>query len=97
MEFQSKQFILGKEKFPAWFDEQVAKGRAKVNYDDDNDLINVTVYTPTKTVVALPEDTIMLLKSGLTVIKKEAAKKARLPGYGNNKGPEKQPTTKETI
>ena len=73
--FQIKSFIIGKEKIPTWFNDEVSKCRAKINYDEDGGLTNVIIYSPTKQLFANEGDTIMLLKSGLTVIKKEQAKK----------------------
>ena len=76
MAFQNKQFVFGKDKIPTWFNEEAGKGRAKFNYDDDNDdVVSVTVYTPTQTLIAKPGDVIMLLKSGLAVITGDKAKK----------------------
>lgn len=84
MAFQNKSFVLGKEKVPGWFEEETSAGRAKVNYDD-GELIDVTVYTPTGTKVAKLGDTIMLLKSGLSVITASEAKK-----YGVSTGKVKE-------
>lgn len=84
MAFQNKQFVFGKDKVPTWFNEEADKGRAKFNYDDD-DVVSVTVYTPTKTLIAKPGDVIMLLKSGLAVITGDKAKK-----YGVVKTAEKK-------
>ena len=46
--FQIKSFIIGKEKIPTWFNDEVSKCRAKINYDEDGDLTNVIIYSPTK-------------------------------------------------
>lgn len=70
-----KEFVLGKGKMPDWFNEKCAQGRARVEYDDEHNLIGVTVHMPTKTVFAEVGDSIMLVKSGLQVIPKEKAKK----------------------
>lgn len=74
MAFQVKSFVLGKDKVPTWFNDEMAKGRAKANYTDD-ELTSVSVFVPTKTLIANIGDTIMMLKSGLTVIPAEKAKK----------------------
>lgn len=72
MAFEVKTFVFG-TKTPEWFDENAKSGRVKINYDDEGEILNATVYTPTKTLIAEIGDTIMLLKSGLTVIKKDKA------------------------
>ena len=66
--FQSKRFILGKDKSPEWFSNECSKGRAKMVYDDDGELNKVVVYSSPNNYEALPGDTIILLKSGLAVI-----------------------------
>lgn len=71
----AKQFIVGKEDYPAWFREQASKGRVRLNYDDDNVLKDITVYGPTKNYIAKPGDVIIMLKSGLAVIDKKSAVK----------------------
>lgn len=71
----SLKFVLGKDKMPVWFNDETAMGRAKVNLDDDRKVVSVTIYTPTKTLTALPGDIIMKLKSGMSVIPKEKAVK----------------------
>lgn len=76
--FENKQFTLGKDKFPTWFEDECSKGKARVVYDDEGDLVNVTVYSATKNYVAVEGDTIMLLKSGLAVIPKEQAVKYKV-------------------
>lgn len=74
-EFKIKSFVVGKEKFPIWFNDEAVKGRARVNKDDDGDIVNVIVYGIARQMEAVPGDTIMLLKTGLTVVKQEQAKK----------------------
>lgn len=71
----SLKFVLGKDKMPVWFNDETARGRAKVNMDDDRNVVSVTIYTPTKTLTALPGDVIMKLKSGMSVVPKEKAVK----------------------
>lgn len=71
----SLKFVLGKDKMPVWFNDETARGRAKVNLDEDRKVVSVTIYTPTKTLTALPGDIIMKLKSGMSVIPKEKAVK----------------------
>lgn len=71
----SLKFVLGKDKMPVWFNDETARGRAKVNLDEDRNIVSVTIYTPTRTLTALPGDIIMKLKSGMSVIPKEKAVK----------------------
>lgn len=73
-----KDFVLGKGKIPNWFNEQCEKGRAKINYDDESNIINATIHTPTKSIKAKIGDSIMLAKSGLQVVPKEKAIKYRI-------------------
>ena len=63
-----KRFMLGQEDYPEWFRDLAKKGRAQINVDEDEKLESVTIYTPTKTYVALPGDIIILAKAGVTVI-----------------------------
>lgn len=70
-----KKFIVGSEKFPVWFNEEAAKGRLKLNYDEEGILQTITVYSPLKTTLAKKGDVIMLLKSGLQVISSKDAVK----------------------
>lgn len=71
----SLKFVLGKDKMPVWFNDETARGRAKVNMDDDRNVVSVTIYTPTRTLTALPGDVIMKLKSGMSVIPNDKAVK----------------------
>lgn len=71
----SLKFVLGKDKMPVWFNDETARGRAKVNLDEDRNIVSVTIYTPTRTLTALPGDVIMKLKSGMSVIPKDKAVK----------------------
>lgn len=71
----SLKFVLGKDKMPVWFNDETARGRAKVNLDEDRNIVSVTIYTPTRTLTALPGDVIMKLKSGMSVIPNDKAVK----------------------
>ena len=71
----SLKFVLGKDKMPVWFNDETARGRAKVNLDDDRKVVSVTIYAPTRTLTAFPGDVIMKLKSGMSVVPKEKAVK----------------------
>lgn len=72
---QNKDFILGKGKMPDWFNEKCLEGKARVDYDDEGNILGATVHTPTKTVKAKIGDSIMLIKAGLQVIPKNYVKK----------------------
>ena len=74
-----KQFVVGKEPYPIWFRELAEKGRARINVDEDGVLQNITVHTPTKNYVAKPGDTIVLKKSGMTVLESKAVVKNEVP------------------
>lgn len=67
-----KSFVVGNGSYPEWFKEQASKGRARRNYDEeDNTLIDITIYGATKNYVAKPGDTILLTKNGMTVVSKQ--------------------------
>lgn len=69
-----KSFVVGNGSYPEWFKEQASKGRARVNYDEeDNTLIDITIYGATKNYVAKPGDTILFTKNGMTVVNNTAA------------------------
>ncbi len=70
-----KKFVVGDGKFPEWFDEQALRGRAKINTDEFGELMGVTVFAPTKRMVAAVGDTVMLTRNGLMVVPKEKAGK----------------------
>lgn len=64
-----KSFVVSNGSYPEWFKEQASKGRARVNYDEeDNTLIDITIYGATKNYVAKPGDTILFTKNGMTVV-----------------------------
>lgn len=69
-----KSFVVGNGSYPEWFKEQASKGRARVNYDEeDNTLIDITIYGATKNYIAKPGDTILFTKSGMTVVNNTTA------------------------
>lgn len=64
-----KSFVVGNGSYPEWFKEQASKGRARVNYDEeDSTLIDITIYGATKNYIAKPGDTILFTKNGMTVV-----------------------------
>lgn len=65
-----KKFILGKSNIPKWFNEKCLQGKAKIDYDDDGEMVGATIHTPTKTIKAKLGDGILLNKSGLQVVPK---------------------------
>lgn len=68
-----KSFIVGSGTYPEWFKEQASKGRARINYDEeDGSLIDIMIYGATKNYTAKPGDTILYTRSGLSVIDKAA-------------------------
>ena len=68
-----RSFVVGKDNYPEWFQEQASKGRARVNYDeDDHTLIDITIYGATKNYLAKPGDTIAFTRNGMTVVKNAA-------------------------
>lgn len=80
----NETFIIGKDKFPIWFNDEAMKGRAKVNRDDEGNILNVIIYGAAKNVVANVGDSIIRSKTGLLVIPKEKAKKYNVQPKGSN-------------
>lgn len=70
-----KLFILDVDDFPSWFVDEASKGRAKIKYDEENEIESVKILSGTKTYEAVPGDTIMKLSTGMVVIKQDKAKK----------------------
>nr|DAH85019.1 MAG TPA: hypothetical protein [Bacteriophage sp.] len=67
----TRRFVFGREKIPDWFDAQISKGRAKIEYDlDTREIVGATLFTPTKTVNVVVGDTIAISRSGMSVISK---------------------------
>lgn len=69
-----KKFTVNDMNFPIWFNDECAKGRAKI-VTEDGKLLNIVVYNATKTLTANIGDVIVLYNSGLSVIPKEKAVK----------------------
>lgn len=71
-----KSFTVGNGNYPEWFKEQASKGRARVNYDEEEGtLLDITIYGATKNYIAKPGDMILLTKSGMTVVNKTMQQK----------------------
>ena len=66
-----KSFVVGSKSYPDWFKEQASKGRVRVNYDDEGELINITIYGATKNYTAIPGDEIIFTKNGPSVVSKK--------------------------
>lgn len=65
------------EKAPVWFHEECAAGRIRVFYDGEY-VEKITVFTPTKTIVAKIGDVVAKSRNGLNVIPKDKAKKYKV-------------------
>jgi len=73
-----KQVVLKvKGNYPGWFDEECRKGKVKVNYDDNGDVISAAVHTPVKIITAHIGDSIIKSKAGLHVASKSNGKKGK--------------------
>lgn len=80
-----ESFILGEMKAPEWFNEEANKGRVKLIFDEDNDLIGAQILSGTKIYDAVIGDSILNTKYGLAVLPKEKAKQ-----YGVQKKDDKK-------
>ena len=78
------KFVVG-EGFPDWFNEEVGKGRARINYDNDGKLKNITLFTVSKQITANIGDVIVKTNTGMSLIPDEKAVKYRIKGRRNNK------------
>lgn len=79
LENVGKKFIFGVEKTPEWFTNECLSGRAKVNYNEETgEIENAIIYSPTKRFYANKGDVIMMMKSGMTVIQRDKAKKYKV-------------------
>lgn len=87
---EAKKMVVSKSgsNFPDWFNEHASEGRLKVNYNDDGFVDNIVVSGPTKRMVAHIGDVIMLMKSGLTVISEEKAKRYKVQQNRKTSGQE---------
>lgn len=76
MKEATKQFIVGVDSIPAWFKEQMQKGRAHVHQDEETKKIEkISISTATKQYVAKPGDVVLMLRTGMVVLPKETAKR----------------------
>lgn len=67
----NKQFILGFDEIPSWFNKKCSERKAKINYDKDGKIINVLITMPSGKSVANIGDTIVLNDYSLFVIPKK--------------------------
>ena len=70
-----KQYVLGAPNVPEWFNEVCGSGKVKLKYDEDGKLEGAVVYSPSGTAAAEPGDTILMLRSGPQVMKKDKNRK----------------------
>ena len=59
-----KNFVLGKDAIPDWFNELCNSGKCRMEYDED-ELIGVNLYTPSGIKKVKLGDVIVLSKSGV--------------------------------
>lgn len=65
------EWKVGNGSIPIWLDQQIKFGRVKMNYNEDvNQLESVKVYSPNGSSIAEIGDSLILSKSGLSVLKK---------------------------
>lgn len=68
------EYIVTGKDFPSWLKDEFRSGRGKVK-SDDGDFENITMFTPSGTVVAHKGDKILKLKSGVVVVPAAMASK----------------------
>lgn len=72
-----EKYIVG-TKIPGWLDTKIAIGRAKVNTDEEGNMVNIVVFTTNGSSVANVGDVILNAESGLVVIPEKQAVKYKL-------------------
>ena len=72
---QNKMFVFEQKKAPIWFEELCLKGKAKINRDEDGNILSATLFSPSGSKIAKIGDTIVYSNSGLAVIPNDKAKK----------------------
>lgn len=70
---KSNSFIIGKDKIPSWFDEQCKKGKARIFYDDEENIKLIKIISPGTEYELNVGDKIILNKHGMVGIKKPSA------------------------
>lgn len=92
-----ESFVVGKDKFPDWFNEQAAQGRARTVRDDDGQIVHVVINNTSGVFYAKPGDSVMKGKTGLLVIPQKTAQKYHVQGSDkNDNGDERETNFKET-
>lgn len=71
-------YEYGRDKVPEWLREEMSRGRGRIEYED-GEAVKATIYTVGGTKVLKPGDVVLKLKSGMTVLPKEAARKYMKP------------------
>lgn len=74
----NETFVFGKDKVPAWFNDQANLGRIKIFYDDDMKVVRAKIMSGVNEYMAEIGDSIMNTKSGIIVIKEDKAKKYKV-------------------
>ena len=81
---KADDFVVGKDKFPEWFNEQAAMGRVRTVRNDDGDIDYVIVNNASGSFRAKVGDSILKTKTGLIVIPQKTAQKYHMQGSDNN-------------
>lgn len=71
------KFVVG-EEIPSWFNTEASIGRARVNYDEEGNLVNITLFTVSKQIVAEIGDVIVKTNTGLSLIPQKKAIKYKV-------------------
>lgn len=65
------EWKVGNGSVPIWLDQQIRMGRVKLNYNEETSkLESLKIFSPTGSSVAEAGDSIILSRSGLSVLKK---------------------------
>jgi hypothetical protein len=71
---QSFTITKSMKEFPSWFDKACRTGKAKVIYDDDENIELVKLFVPGVTYELKEGDKVYCSKHGLVGVKNEATK-----------------------
>lgn len=64
------KFVFDGKQFPDWFNKQCKLGRAKLTFDENNNVNGCLIFTPVKNINVKIGDTVTFSKSGLYAIPK---------------------------
>lgn len=67
---ETLKFIFDGKHFPDWFNKQCKTGKAKLLFDEDNNVNGCLIFTPVKNINVKIGDTVILSRSGLYAIPK---------------------------